>query len=221
MNSPMTMMRSNLLGVASVLIGVLGLGVSFLPYVNGIAWLLAPIAIVMSIFSFQRPPRAFAIVGLVAGLAALGTSVTWQVMRRAEAARAEQKLAETASGLDSALVEMGKRPEGSSSSTAVTTVDPVVTRDDPGEGTTSAFAPPKPPQAPEKMTLGEYNTLTNGMSYEQVVYVAGSEGTLSRELNSGTITVRTYEWRGSGPNAVAQLQFQNNALTSKMQTGLE
>lgn len=219
MNNTMTTLRSNILGIASITTGVIGLGISFIPYIGAAAWLLAPIAIIAGIVSLQRPPRIMAIVGILTGLAALGASVTYEVMRRNEATKAEQEMAKTASSLDTALIEMGKRPEGYTSSTPP--LNPINEREAPPEGATSAFAPPRPPQPAENITLGEYNTLETGMSYDQSVYLIGGEGKLTREMTSGAIEVKTYEWMGTPPNAVAQIQFQNDKLSNKMQTGLE
>jgi hypothetical protein len=72
----------------------------------------------------------------------------------------------------------------------------------------------------QKVTLAEYNALSEGMSYEDAVGIIGEPGEeLSRTDLAGYTTVM-YQWpntNGSNMNAM----FQNDQLVSKAQFGLK
>lgn len=72
----------------------------------------------------------------------------------------------------------------------------------------------------EYITLEKFNQIENGMSYDEVVEIIGSEGTVltSIELN-GEIT--TYEWYAKEALSYATVTFEDGIVTSKMQIGLE
>lgn len=82
----------------------------------------------------------------------------------------------------------------------------------------------KPGKAGGLVTLYEYNLLSVGDSYEEVVAVIGSRGKLMSEAGekgSGSYAV-TYMWDGEGEiGANAILLFQDNKLTTKAQSGLK
>lgn len=72
------------------------------------------------------------------------------------------------------------------------------------------------------ITRAEYNQIHTGMSYEQVCKIVGSNGTIMSESGEGryyTMMVVWYENSYNGDNAV--IMFQNNAVISKAQTGLQ
>lgn len=74
------------------------------------------------------------------------------------------------------------------------------------------------------ITLYEYNLLSVGDSYEEVVAVIGSHGKLMSEAGEkGTdLYATTYMWDGEGETgANAILLFQDNKLTTKAQSGLK
>ena len=48
----------------------------------------------------------------------------------------------------------------------------------------------------ELITLDEFNTIQNGMSYEEVVEIIGSEGEASSTATVGDITTSIYMWKG-------------------------
>lgn len=91
----------------------------------------------------------------------------------------------------------------------------------PTQGGTSLFGRMALPNssAPPVVTLGEYNQIREGMSYEDVRRIIGASGEeLSRSNIAGYITVM-YSWANSdGSNMNAM--FQNNRLISKAQLGL-
>ena len=74
----------------------------------------------------------------------------------------------------------------------------------------------------ELITLDEFNTIQNGMSYEEVVEIIGSEGEASSTATVGDITTSIYMWKGKGSvGANANVTFIDNKVTAKAQFGLE
>lgn len=74
---------------------------------------------------------------------------------------------------------------------------------------------------PELITLSEFNQIENGMTYEQVKEIVGSEGTLIAESGTGDVKVTMYQWYGNTmTGANANFSFTNNQLTTKAQFGL-
>lgn len=70
-------------------------------------------------------------------------------------------------------------------------------------------------------TYEEYQQIDTGMSYDDVVSIIGSDGV---ELSSATIagyTSKVYQWDGSAKYSNVVIQFQNDAVISKAQSGLE
>lgn len=212
---------TNALGFAAMICGGLALLLSFLPSTSIGAWALAPIAIILGAVSLRAEQRGPSIVGLALGFSALIVCIIWIAVLSSrtdeKALLAKQKATES---LDGALVTMSKRDPGPAPQIA-TTVDPVTTRDEVPTGTTSAFDPPKADAPPTAITLGEYTAIENGMTYERVAYLVGSPGTMTTDMNSGAMSVRSYEWAGADAGTVVRVQFQNNKVITKMQTGLQ
>ena len=78
--------------------------------------------------------------------------------------------------------------------------------------------------SPEKVSLEEYNKIENGMTYDQVKDIIGSDGTKSTETGeSGTAYYTViYTWEGNGSTgANALFTFQNSKLMNKAQAGLK
>ena len=74
----------------------------------------------------------------------------------------------------------------------------------------------------ELITLDEFNTIQNGMSYEEVVEIIGSEGEASSTATVGDITTSIYMWKGKGSvGANANVTFIDNKVSAKAQFGLE
>ena len=60
------------------------------------------------------------------------------------------------------------------------------------------------------------------MTYEQVVALVGTDGTLQSESSIGGEDTKTYKWTGSGGiGAYASVEFQNDMMTFKSQAGLK
>ena len=72
-----------------------------------------------------------------------------------------------------------------------------------------------------EITLDEFNQIETGMTYEEVVNIIGSEGTLTSETTIGDTTSKMYSWDGKGIASNATFMFQNDSLTSKSQINLD
>jgi hypothetical protein len=73
----------------------------------------------------------------------------------------------------------------------------------------------------ERITLSKFNSLTDGMSYAQVVEIIGEQGTLQSETTLFGITTSMYSWNGAGLlGGTATVMFQDDRLISKSQIGL-
>lgn len=76
-------------------------------------------------------------------------------------------------------------------------------------------------QEQEKMTLEKFNKIKTGMTYKEVVAIAGEEGTLSTESSYGNQTMKIYYWYSSNGISNATVSFMNGKVTAKSQIGLE
>lgn len=76
-------------------------------------------------------------------------------------------------------------------------------------------------QNQEKMTLEKFNKIETGMTYQQVVDIAGEEGTLSTESSYADQTMEIYYWYASNGISNATVSFMNGKVTAKSQVGLE
>lgn len=76
-----------------------------------------------------------------------------------------------------------------------------------------------------KITLEEFNQIETGMTYEQVVEIIGTEGTVMSESDitgDGQYKTTIYSWQGEGSlGANANITFQTGKVVSKAQFGLE
>ncbi len=72
-------------------------------------------------------------------------------------------------------------------------------------------------------TLDKYESLSEGMTYEEVVNIMGDRGSrvVSGELEVGSNTVEQalYVWKGENFSSIT-VTFEDNRLTSKTQQGL-
>lgn len=76
-------------------------------------------------------------------------------------------------------------------------------------------------QEQKKMTLEKFNKIETGMTYQQVVDIAGEEGTLSTESSYGNQSMQVYYWYASNGISNATVSFMNGKVTAKSQIGLE
>ena len=71
----------------------------------------------------------------------------------------------------------------------------------------------------EPITAERYSQLENGMTYDQVARILGSDGEEVSSSDLGGTSTRMYAWKnGDGSNMSAM--FQNGALVMKAQFGL-
>lgn len=73
---------------------------------------------------------------------------------------------------------------------------------------------------PADVTLAKYNQVQNGMSYEDVVKIIGSEGTQTSGSSIGSIKTAAYKWQGE-KYAMLFATFRDNKLSSKSQSNLK
>lgn len=75
------------------------------------------------------------------------------------------------------------------------------------------------------ISLAEFNQISTGMSYDEVVAIIGSSGTLLSESDLGLgpeYVTAMWTWEGEGSlGANANVMFQGNEVSSKAQYGLE
>ena len=117
-----------------------------------------------------------------------------------------------------------------------TTSEPAKTEQtQPAQSTTPATTTPKndtpqqaaPTPAPEPkkgITKAEFDQIQNGMTYEQVVQIIGSEGEVMSESGQKGDQYYTvmYTWEGeSGFGANANAMFQGGKMVNKAQFGLK
>lgn len=71
------------------------------------------------------------------------------------------------------------------------------------------------------ITLEEFNKIQNGMSYEEVKNIIGSDGTVVSDTEIEGFRMIIYSWYGEDEISNANFNFQNNKLTNKTQIGLK
>lgn len=80
-------------------------------------------------------------------------------------------------------------------------------------------------QNDEKITLEEFNKITTGMTYQEIVAIIGGEGTVMSETSLGDkeeYHTIMYMWEGKGTlGANANVTIQGGKVVSKAQAGLD
>lgn len=71
-----------------------------------------------------------------------------------------------------------------------------------------------------KLTMEKYRQIKDGMTYEEVVAILGSEGKVLHDSSGAGVKTATYQWSGDNFEVVI-LTFQNGKLNSRTQVGLE
>lgn len=77
------------------------------------------------------------------------------------------------------------------------------------------------PDSSAKITLDAYDKVENGMSYDDVVSLIGGRGILASDSSSGGFSTQMYIWYGKDGISNAVITFQDDAVFSKTQLGLE
>lgn len=91
----------------------------------------------------------------------------------------------------------------------------------PSSDVAPAAQAPEPEKPKSQVTMANYNRLSTGMTYEQVVAILGKEGTeLSSNDIAGYQTVM-YQWEGDSFASNMNAMFQNGKLMQKAQFGLK
>lgn len=74
----------------------------------------------------------------------------------------------------------------------------------------------------EYITMSEYNQIQEGMSYDEVKEIIGSDGELTSTSSMGGYTISIYTWYGNGAaGSNANVTFTNDEVTGKAQVGLK
>lgn len=82
--------------------------------------------------------------------------------------------------------------------------------------------PAEEPTADGKLTAEKFDQIKSGMTYEEVVAVIGSEGTVMSESGDAGTEFHTimYEWETDGAFSAATFMFQGGTLQNKSQVGV-
>ena len=109
--------------------------------------------------------------------------------------------------------------ETESSAPAAEATDTETTDEEPAE---EEPAEEEAPADEGVLTSEKYDQITSGMSYEEVVEIIGSEGTVMSETGEAGSEFHTvmYEWDTDGFMSAANFMFQGNKLQSKSQIGV-
>lgn len=75
--------------------------------------------------------------------------------------------------------------------------------------------------ATSNITLEIFNQIQVGMTYEEVKELIGSDGTLMTDTNLGGVQSTMYMWKAADGIGTASIMFQNDAVVSGSQTGLQ
>jgi hypothetical protein len=109
-------------------------------------------------------------------------------------------------------------PTATPAQTLIPTATPTATAAQP---TPTQNPTPEPAANSPRISLSEFNNISEGMTYEQAVKIIGSNGELMSESSVGGISTKMYTWKGEGSlGANANAMFQNGKLITKAQVGL-
>lgn len=71
------------------------------------------------------------------------------------------------------------------------------------------------------MTRTAYNQIQTGMTYDEVVRIAGNPSYSNSDVKNMGIRYQSYTWKGASPAANAVILFQNGKVVGKSQYGLQ
>lgn len=77
------------------------------------------------------------------------------------------------------------------------------------------------PQKAKGVTMEQFTTIKEGMTYEEVVAVLGSEGEVLSSNEVGGYKTVMYKWDGAAVMSNMNATFQNGKMMSKAQFGLK
>lgn len=212
--------KSNGLGIASMVIGIIALLLSCC--YGGV---LGIVGLILGIVGLTKPgKKGTAIAGVVTSSisilvllgfilmygSASGVSVLNDYIEKSEDAQTSSSLNNTTEDVNSYNNDLDTEDTQAANLPSDDTED--VANDD-----TEAPAEVNGPE----ITLDEFNQIQTGMSYQEVVAIIGSEGELQSESEVAGITTKMYYWSGKGIVSSASFMFQNDSLISKSQIGLE
>lgn len=116
-----------------------------------------------------------------------------------------------------ATIASGLLMMGSLTNSPQSTTQPVAANSDPIPSSTETQVQP----TEKKLSLAAYNQIQSGMSYQEVTNLLGQEGKeLSRVEIPGAPTTVMYQWEKFGGLKNMNATFQDDALVSKAQFGL-
>jgi hypothetical protein len=135
---------------------------------------------------------------------------------------------------DKALTASGSTSDPKTTSTSTPAATVAVSEKPTAAATSTPSATPKPTPAPatptpapknkETISKAEFDTIKNGMSYEEVTQIIGGPGELLSESGNKGEALHTvmYMYTGEGGlGANANMMFQGNKLMNKAQLGLK
>ena len=70
-------------------------------------------------------------------------------------------------------------------------------------------------------TLDIFNSIQNGMTYDEVKSLVGCDGTLSTESSYGDSSMQIYYWYAENGISNMTISFTNNEVSAKSQIGLD
>jgi hypothetical protein len=70
------------------------------------------------------------------------------------------------------------------------------------------------------LTMDKYNQIKNGMTYDEVKNIMGSEGTQTMSSGEGKYKVESYKWEGDDYKYI-QIVFMGDKVSSKVQANLK
>ena len=89
--------------------------------------------------------------------------------------------------------------------------------------TTSKDSPTTTPKGINKDTgvsMSQFNSIHEGMTYDEVVSILGSNGEVVSSSEVGGVKTVMYQWKGNSLGANMNAMFQNDKMVTKAQFGL-
>lgn len=70
-------------------------------------------------------------------------------------------------------------------------------------------------------TMDKYSQIENGMTYDEVKKIIGEDGVESVATENDATNIQIYQWAGEMPGSNITVSFQDDAVTSATQVGLD